>query len=171
MEGLRRWMFSNGSINIQSLSSFSEETNYPMVVLDFLLGDQKDYIQVDDSKINHESILLTPNYSWSVDSNLSSLFTGKTIGDIMICSGGLTTGRNEYFVRDIQKDNTIIEEYEFQLYDDYITLDNEIKRAKNNKISIKKAREIKQKQSFGETKVNVFITKIEPKVIELPHTY
>jgi tRNA1(Val) A37 N6-methylase TrmN6 len=33
MAGLRKYMVNNGSINIESLSYFSEETNYPMVIL------------------------------------------------------------------------------------------------------------------------------------------
>ena len=171
MEGLRKWMFSNGQISINSLTDFSEETDYPMVILKFNLNIETDFILVDDSKISIESINLTPNFSWSVNKETSQMFNGTTIGDYMICSGGLTTGKNEYFIKDIRPNNTIIEEYQYQLYDDFITLDNEIKRAKNNRLSNKKIREIKDKQAFGETKMNVLITPIEPKIIELPHNY
>lgn len=171
MEGLRKWIFSKGSVEIKSLTNFSDETNYPMVILEFNLGKHHNFILVDDSKITIDSIQLTPNFSWAVDSELSSMFTGPTIGDYMLCSGGLTTGRNEYFIKEIREDNTIVEEYEFQLYDDIITLDNEFNRAKNNRLSNNKIREIKERQAFGETKVNVLITKVHPKTIQLPHQY
>lgn len=171
MEGLRKWLFSEGSITIKSIESFSEETDYAMIILHFKLRDVQNFVLVDNSQIPIESIELTPNFSWSIDKEISKLFSGKTIGDYMICSGGLTTGRNEYFVKQIRDDNTIIEEYEYQLYDDYITLDNEVKRAKNNKLSNKKIREIQEKELYGKTRQNVLILPTKPKVIKLPHEY
>lgn len=172
MQGLRTWMISNGSIEITSIDSFSDETEYPMVILKFFMNEHKDYIIVDDHKVLLKSIEKTPNYSWSVDEHFSDMFSDKFIGDYMICSGGLTTGKNEYFVRDILPDNSIIEEYEFEVFEEFISVDHEINRSKNKRVSISKLRKLKEKQNNGEKKLNVIITKSKtPKKINLPHDY
>ena len=169
MEGLRKWMFSNGSIKIDSLSNFSDETNYPMVILDFTINKMGNHILVDNSIINIDSINLTPNFSWSVDSHLSDMFTGKFIGDFMVCSGGLTTGKNEYFIREINADNTIVENYEFSVFDDYITVICELGRAKNNMLSKSKMNQIREMEHLSQTKTNVHVEKTTPKIIQLPN--
>jgi len=172
MQGLRSWMITNGSINITSLNNFSDETGYPMVILRFKMNEYNDFILVDNQKILLKSIEKTPNFSWSVDKQLSEMFSDKFIGDFMVCSGGLTTGKNEYFVRDILEDNSIIEEYDFDVFEEEISIEHEISRSKNKKVSISKLRKLKEKQSNGEKKLNVIIKKsVSPKKIHLPHEY
>lgn len=169
MEGLRKWIFSKGCIEIKSLTNFSDETNYPMVVLYFELNNTKDYTLIDNSKIKIDSINLTPNFSWAVDEYFSDMFTGKSICDYMVCSGGLTTGKNEYFIRDIRPDNTILENYKFEIFEDIVTLQNELMRAKNNILSKSKIKEVIQLERLGVTKMNVDIQKMDTITIQLPN--
>jgi adenine-specific DNA-methyltransferase len=170
MEGLRRWLFSKGEIVINTLDDFSEETLYPMVILQFTINLINNEIIMNGTKINIDIIDNTPNFSWAIDIELSKMFTGESIGDYMICSGGLTTGKNEYFIKDIKDDSTIIEEYDYIIYDDLITLQSEFEKAKNNNLSKSKIKEIKRLEYEGVTRSNVEIIKTKnSKVINLPN--
>ena len=168
MSGLRRWILSMGSVKLNQIKDFSEETNYPMVIFEFELDNTIDHILSDDIKIQTSAIESTPNFSWSIDSDIALMFKGKTIGDYMVCSGGLTTGKNEYFVRDII-DNKIVEEYKFTYYDELISLQSELEKAKDNILSKKRISSIKNSELIGETRINVSIDKIEPSIIQLPN--
>lgn len=77
---------------------------------------------------------LTANFSWRIADDLARYFAGPRLGDFLIASSGMTVGKNAYFVREI-KDNTIAEPYTFEYFDDPITLDKELSRARLGKLS------------------------------------
>lgn len=168
MAGLRKYMVNNGSINIESLSYFSEETNYPMVILNYVYGNKGEYVTIDNNKLNLQTIELTPNYSWNMDKKWIKYFNGDKLSKYITASGGLSTGKNEYFIRDIINDK-IIESYNFEYFNDPITLEKELSNAKNNKLGNKKINEIKNQQLNGDTRVNVRITEVEPYEVDLPN--
>ena len=172
MEGLRKWLMTIGFINIYDIGSFSDETKYSMLAFEFINNKIESHIIVNNNIIPYDSIYSTPNTSWSINEELSSFFGGELLGHYIVCSGGLTTGKNEYFIKDLDTSTipfTLIEEYKYTYYDDMITLHNELMRAKNNILSKEKIREIKKAEERGDTIIDVDIQKVEPKTIQLPH--
>lgn len=169
MRGLRRWLMSQGEVKITDLEHFSDETDYPMVVLDFVKNGYTDSILVNGKQISRDKIELTGNFSWKITDNLAKYFNGSSLGDYMVASSGMTVGKNEYFVREIINGG-IIEPHKFQFFDDYITLKKEIARARLGKLSAKKIEEIKAQESAEVTRRNVKIIKRQtPLNIKIPH--
>lgn len=168
MTGLRKFLFENGFNSIERIEYFSEETNYPMVILTHNKGIKKNHILLDNIEIYEEDMLLTDNFSWFIPKKYVDYFRCEKLNNYIIGSGGMTVGKNEYFLREIT-DDTIIEKYDFVFYDDPITLENEISKAKLNKIGDKKTEDIKQQELRGETKRNVKIVEKEPVIISLPN--
>jgi tRNA1(Val) A37 N6-methylase TrmN6 len=170
MKGLRMFLFSEGMNTIQKLENFSEETDYPMIVLTHNRGLKSDHIILNDVVIPGENMKKTDNFSWNIDNQYAKYFTGDKLSKYLIASSGMTIGKNELFLKEIRDDNTIIEEYEYSFFDDPITLEVEYKKARNGKISAAKVSQIQKLEQDGKTRRNVRITKRdEPIVIQLPH--
>ena len=169
MSGLRQYLMSEGSVEIRRMNFFSEETDYPMVLLRFKKNGPSDSVLLDGEEILKKNIEMTGNFSWTITSEVAQYFEKDKIGDYMVCSSGMTTGKNKYFVRDIT-DGTISEPYDFEFFDDPITLENELRRARLNKLSEAKQAEIKEMESQGQTRRNVrLVEKENPETVELPH--
>jgi predicted RNA methylase len=169
MKGLRNHLMLSGKPVVSRLHWFSKETNYPMVFFRFYkqVNDLKQ-ISIDHKPISYESIYKTPNLSWTISGEGADLFKEK-IGDYMVCSSGMTTGKNEYFVREIV-DGKINEPYDFSYFNDPITLKREIERARLNQISQKQQEKIKAQEDSGQCRRNVKITTRDvPIEITLPH--
>jgi hypothetical protein len=168
MSGLRRFLMSEGQCEIERLDYFSEETSYPMVVFTFIKSGPSDHIILDKSPVYKDDMEKTGNFSWTVDAENIKYFNGQKIGDLMVCTSGMTTGKNEYFVREI-KDGKIVEDYSFEFFQDPITLEKETERARLNKISPEKQEDIKKQESLGETRRNVRISKTNETTLNIPH--
>jgi predicted RNA methylase len=170
MTGLRKFLFSTGFNKIKKVVYFSEETNYPMIILTHNKSNQKDYIELDNIKILESSMLLTDNFSWFIQYEYISYFKGTSLSKYILGSGGMTIGKNELFLREISIDNTIVEKYSFEFFEDPITLENGLLKARNNKLSDTKINELKELERLGNTKRNIRITEREyPITIQLPH--
>lgn len=169
MSGLRYFLIKNGYSEINNIDNFSEETSYNMVVFNFKNNQLMDYIKYNTNIITFDFMELTGNFSWQVPGSYSKYFKDIKIGDLMTGSGGLTTGKNEFFVRNIEE-GEIIENYKFEFYDEPITLEKELQNARYNKLSDKLKNNIKLLEDKGIKKKNVSITKREnPISIKLPH--
>ncbi len=169
MRGLRRLLMSQGEVEIADLEYFSEETSHPMVVLSFVKNGFTNSICVDDRQIARDQIELTGNFSWRITDDLAKYFRGPALGQYMIASSGMTVGKNEYFVREIVN-GKITEPYEFQFFDDPITLEKEQARARLGKLSAKRIEDIRKQKASGTTKRNVrVVPRPRPLEIELPH--
>lgn len=170
MTGLRRYLFDNGSNTIQKIDFFSEETSYPMIILSHKKSIKQDYIQLDDIKIMYYDMNLTSNFSWYMQEKYSKYFMKEKLESYVTASSGMTIGNNDLFLRTIDKDNQITEEYEFTFFDDPITLENEFSKARNNILSKNKIKQITELESNGVTKRNLRVTKLEnPIKIQLPN--
>lgn len=170
MTGLRLFLYNAGFNEIEKLNDFSDETKYPMIILTHHKSNKKDYIVLDNVEIPYDNMILTSNFSWHIQDEYSKYFRGDKLNKYITGSGGMTVGKNELFLRNIRPDNTIIEEYEFTFFDDPITLKNEISKARNNKLSLGKIKQIQDLEKSGATKRNVNIKKLEtPITIQLPN--
>ncbi len=169
MRGLRRLLMSHGKVEIADLDFFSAETNHPMVVLDFTKDGYTDAITINGQRLERAAIELTENFSWRISEKLTRYFNGSLIGRYMVATSGMTIGKNEYFVREI-RDGRIVEPYRFEFYDDPITLENEMARARLGKLPVKTVEKIKKQQAAGATRRNVrIIEQDKPTEVRLPH--
>lgn len=170
MRGLRHFLAEQGDPEVRNLDHFSEETSYPMVTLSYTkTGRPCSHVLFNGQRILRKHMELTGNFSWTIGSEHARYFDGPKIGSYCICSGGMTTGKNEYFIRDV-KDGEIVESYGFQYFDDPITLPRELERARLNQLSERKQNEIREQEAGDVTRRNVRITKRDgPQNITLPH--
>lgn len=169
MKGLRNLLMENGHTVVHDLKYFSEETNYGMVVINFLNGKKNEKVKINEKLIDYSDIKKTPNFSWKVNKEFSKYFSDTFVGKYLLCSSGMTVGKNELFIRDI-KDGKIEENYKISIFDKKITLANEIKKARLNKISSAKKLEIMEKEKSGDTEKAIKTDKlVSPKIIDIPH--
>lgn len=170
MKGLRKALMDEGSCEVVRLDEFSPETSYPMVVLRFTKGGPSQGVLVNHETVERSAIEATANLSWKAGGEFARYFGGPTLGDFVVCSSGMTTGRNEYFVRVIAGDGSIEEPYEFEFFEDPITLARELERARLGKLSERQQEKIRVREAAGETRRNVRITEREtPLRVQLPH--
>ena len=152
MTGLRHLLMERGDVEIHDIDSFSEETDYPTLVLDFTKQGRPGRVSRNSERIDDNAIRITPNLSWGITKDLSLLFSGgPLLRDLFVASSGMTTGKNELFVREIDGDGNIMEPYQFEFYDAPVTLDYELERARLGKLSERRIRALRAAQEAGET--------------------
>jgi len=157
------------SIEVEDVHTFSDETTYPMVLLKLARTGAADHVVVRGTHIPQSAMRLTDNYSWMVTEDLAKYFAGPKLGDFMVCSSGMTTGNNSLFLREIV-DNSILEPYEFEFFQDSITVEKELSRAKYNSLSSTLTSRIRFQEQSGATRRNVRITeRREPRRVVLPN--
>lgn len=168
MKGLRKALMDEGSAEVLRLDEFSYETNYPMVVLRFLKGSPSNSVEVEHRRIARQAIEATGNLSWQASGEYSAYFTGATLGDVMVASSGMTTGKNEYFVREIH-DGCVEEPYRFEFFEEPITVARELERARLNQLSDRQLTAIAESERRGETRRNVrIVPREETLLVALP---
>jgi hypothetical protein len=171
MRGLRTFLMNEGRVEIKQLSEFSEETGYPMVILDFLRNGRSKAVVRDGRRIDRDTIERTANTSWGISNDLAAAFAGPTVGDFMVGSSGMTIGKNEYFVRPIVN-GAVEESYEFEFHDEPITLEGELARARLGKLSPRQQSQIQEQERRGDVRRCVRVLRREhPRVVKLPHPH
>lgn len=151
MTGLRRYLMERGDVVLHQLGEFSAETSYPMLVLEYTNNGDRSAVHRFGKDVEKSDIEATPNLSWGVTPEVARLFRGPKLGDVFVASSGMTTGKNEYFVREISTHNTIDEPFDFSFYEAPVTVAYEQERARLNKLPKKKLRELREAQERGET--------------------
>lgn len=168
MTGLRRKLMDYGRCVIESLPSFSDETTQPTLVLQLVRGPRSEGLVVDGQEVQREVIELTGNFSWRVRNDLAKYFHGPKLGDFVVATSGMTIGNNELFVREIS-DGAVTERYHFEFFDDPITLEGELERARLHKLSPKLRDRISAQERYGETRRNVRALALdEARLVHLP---
>ena len=169
MTGLRHLLMERGDVELRDINGFSEETDYPMLLLSFVKTERPGAVRRNGETVSDSAIRSTPNLSWGITPELSRLFSGPSLGDFFIASSGMTTGKNELFVREIDERDRISEPYSFEFYDAPITLDYELERARLGRISPKRRRELQAAEANGETERRLRVTpRDEPLTVQLP---
>lgn len=170
MTGLRQYLMESGRVTLHKLEEFSTETNYPMLVLEYLHHATGDVVDRFGDQLQASDIKATPNLSWGVTPAMARMFCGPRLGDFFFASSGMTTGKNEYFVRKISHDNTIEEPFQFRFYDAVKSIAYELERARLNKLPPKKTRELKEAEQRGDTERRIAIeVRDSPMNVALPH--
>jgi hypothetical protein len=126
MSGLRQKLLDLCAVSVETLPSFSDETTQPTLVLRASRTGRADYVEINGTTIARSAIESTGNFSWRIDNQWERYFTGPTLGAYVVATSGMTVGKNELFVRDISEDNKIFEPYEFEYFDEPITVAREL---------------------------------------------
>ena len=169
MTGLRQLLMECGDVELRDIKNFSDETDYPMLLLDFTKTGRPGRVARNSEVIDGNSIRSTPNLSWGITSHLAMLFSGPLLGDYFVASSGMTTGRNELFVREGDECNRIIEPYRFEFYDAPVTLAYELERARLGKLSVKRRQALQLAEARGETERRLRTARRDtPETIQLP---
>lgn len=169
MTGLRQLLMENGEVELRDISEFSKEINYPTLVLDFKKGGQCGRVSRNSKPLDKGIIQSTPNLSWGVNAEFSRLFSGSLLGDYFTASSGMTTGKNELFVRKVDVNQQIFEPYNFNFYDAPVTVEYELERARLGKLPSNRRIMLEQAEKSGETERRIQITRREQSlVIQLP---
>lgn len=156
MEGLRRKLADLCTVRVTTLSTFSDETKQPTLVLSANKDGPSPVITVNNRLITREVVEQTGNFSWGIDETTAKYFTGPTLGEVIVGTGGMTIGRNEFFVRKIQ-DGTIEEPFSFEYFHAPVTLEDEIAKARLHKLSDKQRMVILEKERTGITRRDVAV--------------
>lgn len=169
MAGLRNFLMKQGDVTLTSITEFSAETNYPMVVLDFVKNGNGRQVVRDAEVIEKQAILATPNLSWGVDADTAHFFDGPLLGDRFIATSGMTTGNNSLFVRNVCKENQIQEPFEFEFYQAPVTLKYELDRARLGRLPARRRAALKAAEEAGRMERRVRIVRRDtPDVIAIP---
>lgn len=169
MKGLRQYLMESGNVTITSLESFSEETTYPMVLLDFVKTNKPGYIIRDGKELEYSVIQSTPNLSWGITDETAALFNGPLMSEYFVASSGMTTGKNEYFVREVTQSGSLQELYEFVFYEAPVSVEYERERARLGKLPAKRIRELSKAEQRGDTEVRLKVTPLATrKTVALP---
>lgn len=169
MRGLRKLLMEECTVTIEELGTFSEETSYPMVLLELAHIGRSDAITINDRQVTRNAMELTGNFSWAITDATARFFDGSKLGDYVVCSSGMTIGKNDLFVREIFN-SEILEPCDFEFYDDPITVEKELQRARLHTLSTGVLEKIRQQEQSGVTRRNVRIVKKPiPERIHLPH--
>ncbi len=169
MKGLREFLLNRGSASVRSAHGCFEETSQPMVVLDFEATGRAQQVQVDGRALRRDTINLTGNRSWQVTEALGPLFAGPKLGDVMVASSGMTIGKNELFVREIENEH-ITECFDFRFREEPITLERETERARLGHVPAARIAEIARQERAGTTRRNVEVVPLDvSRRIRLPH--
>ena len=169
MTGLRHLLMERGNVELHDLDDFSEETDYPMLLLNFVKTGRPGTVSRNSQTIDHGAIRSTPNLSWGITPELKCLFSGPLLGDRFVASSGMTTGKNELFVRKMDDRSRISEPYLFEFYNAPVTLDYELRRARLGRLSAKRRRELEEAEVKCETERRLrAIPRRELETIQLP---
>lgn len=171
MTGLRQYLMEHGSVELTDLRKFSAETTYPMVILNFRKCSEPDTprtVTRNGEYVCNAGIRRTPNLSWSITPEFARLFTGPLLSDYFIASSGMTTGKNEYFVREIDHTGYIEEPYHFRFADEKVTVAYELERARLCRLPAKVRRALEEAEARGDVQRRL---RVEPRVAPVQLRY
>lgn len=170
MRGLRELLLDTGQVEIADLPGSFDTTTQPMVVLDLKSGSPAKSLSIRGRVLKRSAIATTPNFSFGLDAELAPLFGGPLLGESVVGTGGMTIGRNELFVREIEPDGTVTEPYEFEFFDRPITVEGERERARLNYLSPQQLKRIEHEEAEGATRRAIRACPLElPRRVRLPN--
>ena len=169
MKGLRHFLMHSGTVELTSLKEFSAETTYPMVVLQFTKGKGRRDVLHNSVVVDPLAIERTPNLSWGVTPELAKLFQGPLLGERFVASSGMTTGRNEFFVREVSAEQHLTEHLRFEFFDAPVSVDYERQRARLGQLPDRRRRMLEDAERRGETERRLRIEdRLHPMLVPLP---
>jgi hypothetical protein len=170
MRGLRELLLDSGSVVVAELPGSFAETTQPMVVLDLARGEPAEHALVRGERLSRRAMEQTQNLSWGLRAEHAPYFAGPALSEFVVATGGMTIGRNEWFVRAIEPDGTVIEPYEFEFFERPITVEDEVARARLGHLSPRMRERAEELERGGATRRAVRVSsRPEPVRVQLPH--
>jgi hypothetical protein len=169
MRGLREALLDAGRVTISELPGTFDETAQPMVVLDLEAGPRSSAATIRGRQLAREVMERTANLSWGLTPEFEHYFHGPTLSEYVVATGGMTIGKNAWFVRAIEN-GQVEEPYEFEFFDRPITLEGELARARLNRLSPALQQRARRQEADGATRRAVRVRQLEtPRLVTLPH--
>ena len=170
MTGLRNFLMESGETDVRDVTGFSDETTYPMIVLDFKKGQGQGHVSRNSSRIPEHAVRMTPNLSWGITPEFCEMFSGPLLGDYFVASSGMTTGKNQYFVREADESGRIQEPFSFEFYDAPVSLKYELDRARLGRIPIRRQAQLRAAEARGDTERRIrVVPRSDPVSVQLPN--
>lgn len=133
MTGVRKMLMDN-TTKIEYIDHFSDETDYPMVYFTLIKKSSNGSIIVDGTVLSETLIKLTDTLSFSIDTEYSKYFGDELLSNYILCSSGMTIGKNELFLKDVVG-NKILETISYEFRIEKKTIDKEKLRARLGRVS------------------------------------
>ena len=122
-------------------------------------------LTIDNKLVDINQIHKTDNYSFLISDENVKFFDGIKLSKYITCSSGMTTGKNDLFLKEITQ-NYLIEKYRYNVVEEPKTIEKEIKRTKLGKLSNTKIQEINE----GKLEKILRVENLEsPLTIQLPN--
>lgn len=171
MTGLRNFLMESGETDVRDVTGFSDETTYPTVVLSFRKGTRLGRVSRNSERIPEETVRKTPNLSWGITPEFYEMFSGPLLGEYFVASSGMTTGKNEYFVREADKSGRIQEPFFFELYDGPVSLRYELDRARLGRLPMRRQTQLRAAEARGDTERRLrVVSRSDPVPVQMPNT-
>lgn len=169
MRGLRELLLDSGSVEVSDAPEAFLDTSQPMVILDLHRGEPSRSARIRGGRLSRQAMERTQNLSWGLRPEHVELFDGPALSDFVVATGGMTIGRNEWFVRAIEEDDSIVEPYEFEFFERPLTLELAIEQARLNRLSPRLQERALEEERSGATRTAVRVKERKtPAKIQLP---
>ena len=169
MKGLRHFLMHSGTVRVTSLKEFSAETAYPMFVLQVTKGRATREVAHNSLRLDPIAIERTPNLSWGITPELARLFHGPLLGECFVASSGMTTGKNELFVREVDAQQSLMEHLRFEVFDAPVSVAYERQRARLGRLPEGRRRKLEEAERLGETERRLRIERRkQPILVQVP---
>ncbi len=171
MAGLRRHLLAHCAVAVGRLPGHFEDNSQRTIVLTLKKQDDPALrtLTVFGRPIPVSSVEATPNHSWLITDDLARYFTGPRLGDKLFATAGMTVGRNDLFLREVDG-GAIVEPFQFSLRRRPVTLERERSKARLGVLSPKRQAAVAAAVERGDTEPFVAFRRLpEPRRITLPH--
>ena len=165
MKGIRKMLIDNDT-HIEYIDNFSEETDYPMVYFNLKkVKTPSNSITINGRVTPTKMIYITDTLSFLMDSEYMGYFLKDTLSKYIVCSSGMTIGKNEFFIKDV-KDGKILETLSYKIIKEPKTLEKEKSRGRLGKVSKKNIENINNGVLENILKISNLDT---PIYVDIPH--
>lgn len=155
MKGVRKMLMDNKT-EIYNIEYFSDETNYPMVYFNLTKESSAHGVFINGNFLPESLINLTNTLSFSINNEYAKYFKSNLLSDYIICSSGMTIGKNELFLKNLVGDK-ILETISYKFNIENKTLDKEKSKARLEKVSKQNIESV----NMGETEKVLVISYLE----------
>jgi hypothetical protein len=163
MKGLRHFLLKN-EIIVEYISEFSEETSYGMVYFN-LINNCKPQLVINGIKVDIDLISKTDNFPFLAPNDSINYFKGVTLSKYITCSSGMTTGKNDLFLKEVNE-TYLIEKFNYNIIIEPKTYEKELSRTKLGKLNKNKLIDIEN----GKLEKILKVENLEsPEIVYIPN--
>lgn len=141
MKGIRKILMDNNTY-VETIHNFSDETDYPMVYFNLKkIKNSPNSITINNKIVSNQLINLTENLSFLIDNEYKNYFSKNTLSKYIICSSGMTVGKNELFIKNLVN-GKILETFSYKILKEPKVIEKEKARARLGNVSKKNIEDV-----------------------------